>query len=169
MAHLVVVVLDVVEEAARLKIFHNDLAALETVHAIVLGAGKLVHRAVAVHDVDLLKSVTLADEEVVGVVRRGDLDDACAELLFNVVVCQDRYLASGERQDDRLADNSGEAFVLRVDRNGRIARERLRTRRRHHDVVLVQLALHSGVAADNRIAHIPQMPMVGLMLDLVVG
>ncbi len=165
---LVVDILDVVEESALLEVGDYRLAALEAIHAAVLRAGELVHVGVVGHDVDFLKAVALADEEVVGVVRRRDLHDARAELAVDVVVAYDGDLAPGEREDDRLADEVRIAVVLGVHRNRRVARKSLGTRRRDHDVVLVRLALHALSAPDDGIPDIPEMSVVGLVLDFVV-
>ena len=166
---LVVDVLDVVEEATRVEVLDDRLAALPAVHAAVLLAGELVHVRVVGHDVDLGEAVALADEEVVGVVRGRDLHDAGAELAVDVVVGDDGDLAAGERQDNRLADEVRVAVVLRVHRDRGVAGQRLGTRRRDHHVVLVWLALDALQAPHDRIAHVPEVAVVGLMLHLVVG
>ena len=88
--------------------------------------------------------------------------------LLHVIVGDNRYLASRERQDDGLADQVRISLVLGVYRNGRIAGERLRTRRRHHHVIAVRLTLHTQRAPDNRIAHVPKVTVVRLVFDLVV-
>ncbi len=157
-----------VEEAALFEIGDKRLAAFEAVHARIFRAGKLVHRAVAIHDVDFLEVVALADEEVVGVVRRRNLHDAGAELLFHVVIADDRYLAAGERQNDCLADERHVAFVLGVDGYGGIAGQCLRARRRHHHVVLVGFAFDAEGAAHDGIAHIPEVRVALFMLHLVI-
>ena len=167
-AHLVVVVLHVVEEPARLQVRHECRAAREAVHAAVLRAGEFVHAPVVGHDVDLGEAVALAHEEVVRVVRGRDLHDARAELLLHVHVGDDGDLAARERQDDLLADEGREAFVRRVHRHGGIARQRLGARRRDHDVVDVQRPLHTRRAAHHGVAHVPEVAVVGLVLHLVV-
>ena len=167
-ADLVVDVLDVVEVAARLEVLDDRLAALPAVHAAVLLAGELVHVGVVGHDVYLGESMALADEEVVRVVRGSYLHDAGAELAVDVVVADDGYLAPGERQDDRLPDEVHVALVLRVHGNCRVARESLGARRRHHDVVLVRLARRALRAPDYGIANVPEVAVVGLVLDFVV-
>ena len=165
---LVVEVFDVVEEPARLEVLDDDLAALPAVHAAVFRAGELVHVSVVGHDVDLLEVVALADEEVVRIVRRRDLHDARTELAVNVVVADHGDLAARQRQDHGLADKVRIALVLRIHRNGRIARQRLRTRRRDHHVVLVRLARRTFRAPDDRILDVPEVTVVRLVLDLVV-
>ena len=165
---LVVDILDVIEVAIDIQVGDNRLAALEAIHARIASASKFVHRAIAIHDVDLLKIVTLADKEVIRIVRRRNLDDARAELLLHVHVGDDGDLAARERQDDLLADEGREAFVRRVHRHGGIARQRLGARRRDHDVVDVQRPLHARRAAHHGVAHVPEVAVVGLVLHLVV-
>ena len=112
--------------------------------------------------------MALADEEVVRVVRGGYLDDARAELLLHVIVGNDRDLASGKGKDHILANEMGIALVLRIDGNGGIARKRLGTRGGDHHIVLVRLTRSAFFASDNRILDVPEMTVIGLVLDLVV-
>ena len=167
-SHLVVDVLDVVEEAAGFEIGNDRLAALPAVHAAVLRAGEFVHRAVIVHDVDFGEIVALAHEEVVRVVRGRDFHDARAKLAVHVVVGDHGDLAPGERQDHGLAEKVRVALVLRVDRDRRIAGERFRTRGGDHHVVLVRLARSALLAPHHGILDVPEVPVVRLVLHLVV-
>ena len=168
MADLIVVILNVVEIALGLKISDESLAAFKTIHAAILRACKLVHVAIVGHDVDLCKAMALADEEVVGVMSGGYLYDARTELLLYIIVGENGNLAASERKDHILADNRGETLVLRIDRNSRIAGEGFGTRRGNADVILVELALRAKRATRHGIAHIPEMAVIRLVLNLVV-
>ena len=158
-ADLVLVVLDLDEVAALLKVFHDGLAAREAIHPLVTRAG--VHRAVVVHHVHLRQVVPLPHREVVRVVRRGDLHHARAEILLHVIVEDHRDLPVRQRQEHLLPPQMRVTPVRGVDRHRRVAGERLRARRRHRDEL--------PLAPHHRVAHIPQMAGVGLVLHLVVG
>ncbi len=166
---LVVDVFDVVEESARLEIFDDRLAALPAIHPAVFRAGQLVHVRVVGHYIDLGEVVALAHEEVVRIVRRRYLHDAGAEFAIYVVVGDDGYLAPRQRKHHGLPDEVRIAVVLRIDGDRRIARKRLRARRRDHDVVLVRLACRALLAPHDGIADVPEVAVVRLVLDLVVG
>ena len=100
-----------------------------------------------------------ADLIVVRVVRRGDLDDAGAELHVDIVVADNRDLAANQRQDDRLADEIPVALVLGVDRNGGIAEHRLRTGGGQNDL---------AAAVAERVAQVPEVACLLLILNLGV-
>ena len=68
-------VLDGEQGALFFKVGGDGVARGEAVHSGVL-AGVLVHYAASVDDLYLFKVVALADEEVVRVVRRRNLDAA---------------------------------------------------------------------------------------------
>ena len=71
--------------------------------------------------------MALADGEVVGIVRGGDLDGAGAELGLGPVVGEDGDFAVGlsgggaERQLDELADEVLVALVVGIDGDGNVA------------------------------------------------
>ena len=95
-----------------------------------------------------------ADLKVVRVVRRGDLDDAGAEVHLDIVVADNRNLAANQRQDDRLADQVLVALVLRVDGNGGIAEHRFRAGGGQLEI---------AAAVRERVAQVPEV--TGLLLD----
>ena len=158
-AHLILVGLHLDEEAALLQVGHDGLAALKAVHSLVTREG--VHRAIVVHHVHLRQVVTLADGEVVGVVRGGDLHHARAELLLHVIIEDDGDFFAHQRQDDGLALEVRVAFVRGVHGHRRVAGEGLGAGGGDGD----ELAL----APCHGIAHIPQIAVVRLVLHLVVG
>ena len=82
----------------------------------------------------LLEPVAAADLEVVGVVARGDLQRAGAEVGLHVVVGDDRQAAADQRQDRRLPDEVRVALVGRVHRDRRVGQHRLRAHSGDHDL-----------------------------------
>ena len=168
MANLIVVIFDMIEIALGLKISDERLAAFKAIHADILRARELVHVAIIGHNIDLFETMALTYEEVVRIVSGRNLNDTSTELLLNIIVGENRNLAACERKNNVLTDNRGETLVLRIDRNSRIAGERFRTRRRNADIVLVKLALRTKRAPCDRIANVPEMTMIRLMLNLVI-
>ena len=153
------VVLDLNEVAAFLEVLNNRLAALVAVHALVLAAVCVDGRVLVEHE-DLLEVVTLTHLEVVRVVARRNLDAAGAELHVNVLVAEDRDLAVHDREDAGLADEMLVALVVRVDRDAGIAHEGLRTGGRNDQIAR---------AVCERVADVPQLARLGLVLNLGVG
>ena len=153
------VVFDMVQQAKLFDLLHDGFAADIAVHAFELLAGLRVHRAVVVHDVDDFQIVAQTDFIVVRVMRRRDLHGARAEVLFDVIVCDQLDFAIDDRQDQLLADLARVAFIRRIDRDGRIAHQRLRTCRGDDDV---------AAAVRIRIAEMPQMAFLFLVDDLFV-
>src|SRR5215210_5635877 len=140
---------DTAEKIRAIQLLHNRITGFFTAHPLERTTG-LVDRAVRVHDVDGLEAKPLADLEVIGVVRRGDLEDTGAELGIHVLVGEDLYLPLDEGHHDPAADEIRVARVLRVDHEGDVAEHRLRTRGEDLDVVFSvgrrALGVHEGVA-----------------------
>ena len=158
-AYVVLVVLNLDQPAAFLKVLYNRLAALVAVHALVLAAVCVDGRVLVEHE-NLLEVMALTHLEVVRVVARRNLNTAGAELHINVLVTENRNLAVHDREDAGLADEVLVALVVRVDSNAGIAHEGLRTGGRNH-----QLAR----AVRQRIADVPQLARLGFVLNLSVG
>ncbi|CDN46068.1 Uncharacterized protein BN871_KJ_00010 [Paenibacillus sp. P22] len=152
-------VLDADENAALLKVGDKLLARFGAVEALVR-SGLGVHDAALVHDDDLGQAVALADLEVVRIMGRRDLDRSGAEVLLDIIVCDDRNLASGNRKHEHFSDESGVALILRMHRYSRVAEHRLGTGRRDGDV---------AGSVRKRIFQVVQVSVHFLVLDLDVG
>ena len=76
---------------------------------------------------DLLKIVSLTDEEVVGVVRGSNLDAARTKADLNVIVGNDGDLSANDGEDQGLADEVLHVLVLGVDRDGSVTEHGLGT------------------------------------------
>ena len=157
-ADVVLMVLDLDQVAALFKILDDRLAALVAVHTLVLAA-VFVDGRILIEYEDLLEVVALAHLEVVRVVAGCDLDTACAEFHIDVLVAEDRNLAVHDRQDAGLADQVLVALVVRVDRHAGVAHEGLRAGGGYDEVAR---------AIAERIADVPQLARLGLVLDLGV-
>ncbi len=134
-ADLVVVVLDFLHEVKGLEVFHNLLAAIETVHAVVLAYVRLqlflyrvhVQMSVRREDIDGLEVVFLSQRVVVHVVRRCHFEAAGTETDLYVAVFDDRDHASHARHDHVLAFEPLVLLFFRVDADGYITKDGLRT------------------------------------------
>src|SRR5688500_7327163 len=98
---------DATEEPQPVQLLRDRLAGLLAAHALE-GAPSGVDRPVRVHDVDGIEAELAPYLEVVGVMRRGDLEDTCTEFGIYVLVGEDLYLPLNERNLDLATD---EVFV----------------------------------------------------------
>jgi len=104
--------------------------------------------------------VAAPDLEVVGVVARGDLQGAGAEVGLDVVVGDDRQVAPDEGQHRRLADQVAVALVVGVDRHRGVGQHRLGAHGRNHDLAL---------AVGQRVGDLKELVGDLALLDLEVG
>ena len=146
------------EGARFLELLHECLAARIAVHPRI-ASRVLVHRAIGIDDDDLLKIVPLSHFKVVRIVRGRHLDCARSEGRIDVGIGKERDAASHHGQDQRLADECLVPLIIGMYRHARIAEHRLGARRRD---------LHIVVRALNRIAQMPEVSRLRLMLDLDV-
>ena len=116
-----------------------------------------------VKDVDALEAIALAHGPVVRVVRRRGLHATGAELPVHVPVGEDGDLAVHERQLHGLAHEVREPLVFGIHGDARVTEHRLGTRRGHHEVLQ---AVHR---LGERVAQVPEMPLLVHVLGLVVG
>ena len=123
------------QHALFFKVGDDRAARLKAVLPLIF-AGVLVHYALVVDDLYLFEIVALADKEVVGIVRRGDLDAAGAELGVDHVVLNDGDDASHERYDDLFAYEVAVLLVARVYRDSAVSEDRLWARRHDDDAAI---------------------------------
>ncbi len=157
----VVVVLDMVEQVVLLEPLDDGLAALLAGHTGELAVALNDHR-VLVEDVNLRQVVSLTHSVVVGVVGRGDLDEAGAKVGIDMPILKDGDLAVDDRQHDGLTHEGGLLEVLRGDGNARVAEHGLGACGGDDDVVLAVDRL------GQRVAQVPQVALLVLVLGLVV-
>ena len=130
-----------------LQILNDGFSGFITVHAVVL-AGLFVHRAVLVHDDDGLKIVAASHLKVVRVMRRSNLDAACAVCHIYIIISNDRNFTVCCRKFYLLAYKMGISFIIWIDSNGCIPRDCFRTCRCNLDI---------SVFTDDRVIEIPKM------------
>ena len=156
----VVVVLDLDEKVLLAELLDDLGPAGEAVEAGELRAGRLSHFPCAVDDDDLLQPVFFPELEVDGVVRRGHLDRARAEVALDALVGDDRDGAVPERQDDALTVEVPVALVIGMDGQGRVPEHGLRPRRGHD---------HGLLRPFDRVADVPELAAQVLVLDFDIG
>ena len=157
----VVVVLDVIEQVVLLEPLDDGLAALLAGHAGELAVALDDHR-VFIEDIDLRQAVGLTHGVVVGVVCRGDLNEAGAKVGVDVPILKDGDLAVDDGELDSLAYKGSLLGILRGNGNARVAEHGLGARGSDDDVILAVDRL------GQRIAQVPQVALLVLVLGLVV-
>ena len=133
----VVVVLDLLHETRSLQVFHNLLAAVETIHAVVLTYVSLEFGFYRVHvqmgirreDVDGFQIIFLTKGVVVHIVCRGHFEATGTETDLYVTVFDDRDHTTHTRYDHVLAFEPLVFLLFGVDADCYIAKDGLRTRR----------------------------------------
>src|SRR5215216_7062747 len=111
---------DATEEPQPVQFLHDRLAGLLATHALE-GATGDVDRPVWVHDVDGVEAESAPYLEVVGVMRRGDLEDTCTEFGIYVLVGEDLYLPLDEWHHDPASDKVTVPRILGVDDERHVA------------------------------------------------
>ena len=148
------------QETGGFKVLQSGLSALVTVHAAILFGHVLIHVRGLREHIEKREIVAATDFKVVEVVRRRDLDAARTEFAVDIFVGDDRNLAVGERELERLADERLVAFVFGVHGHGLVAEERFRTRGCHHDAF-------GAVGA--RVADFPEVAVGFLAFNFEIG
>ena len=156
---------DTTEESRLVKLLDDGLAGLFAAHALEGTAGG-VDRPVRVHDVDGVQSEPAPYLEVVGVMRRGYLEDTGAELGIHVLVGEDLYLPLDKRHLDPAADEVFVPLVFRVDDERHVAEHRLGTR--GEDLGIFFSVRTGTLAVDERVADAVEVALHVLVVDLEV-
>ena len=117
-----------------------------------------------VDDVDHFEVVAQADLIVMDIVRRSHLQAAGTEIHFDVVVFDHGDLPVDQRDQHLLAAQPVVALVSRIDTDGGIRHDRLRTGGRDDQVFVRRIARTVG----NEIAQVVEMALGILVDDLVV-
>jgi len=104
--------------------------------------------------------VAAPDLEVVGIVTRGDLQGAGAEVGLDVVVGDDLQLPAGERQHDLLSHQPRVPLIGGIDRHCGVGEHRLRPHRGDD-----HLSFAVGQRVGDRVERVGDLPL----LDLQVG
>ena len=138
---------------------HHLLAAFEAVQPGEF-AGLLTHGTVIADDLHTGQLVAVADFEVVGIVGRGHLQGACAELQIDIGVLDDGDSAVHQGQDDLGVAQVRIAFILRMDGHRRIPQHGFRPGGGHHK---------TAVAFGKGITDMIQPAVQILMLHFQIG
>ena len=156
---------DASEEPRLVKLLDDRLAGLFAAHALE-GTTSGVDRPVRVHDVDGVRGRACPYLEVVGVMRRGDLEDTGAELGIHVLVGEDLYLPLDKRHLDPAADEVFVPLIFRVDDERHVAEHRLRTR--GEDLGVFFSVGTGALAVDEGVADAVELALHFLVVDLEV-
>ena len=154
------VVLDLLQQALFFQIRQHGFAAREAVQARVFLARCLRHLGVEADDRDAGQSQARARGVIVGVVGRGQLHAARAELGIDERIGHHGDRAIGQGQLHLLAQDGGVALVLGMHRHAGVAQQRLGARGGDH-----QMAAAIGVG----IADVPELALLLLVFHFEVG
>ena len=166
-ADRVTVLLDLHEVSGRLERGRELLARDEPVEPAELrrhpahGVSPLAHGARLVDHHRHGQTVPLAHVEIVGVVRRGDLERAGAKRAVHVAIGDDGDLDAHDGDRHPLPHEVGVALVVGVHGNGDVGEDRLRSRRRDHE--------RTPRLPHDRIGDLPELSVRLLELGFLVG
>ena len=144
MAHIIGVVLNLLNQTGLLKVFDNLLAAGKTVHAGVLQA-MFVEGTIIIEDVDGLEAVFQSKVVVVDVVCRSDFQCTGTELTVDILVHDNLHRTTHSGDDHTLALQSSVARVFGMHTDSGIAKDGLGTRCSHHNVLTFLILLDAGL------------------------
>ena len=157
--HHQLVVVCFLDKTERLQILDNAFSCLESIQPAI-GVGRVViETGIDIEEIYFFQVVPLADLVIVEVVRRGDFHATAAELRIDIVVCDNRDAAAGQRKIDHAADEMPVTFVIRANGHGGIAQHRLRTGRGHDQEIL---------RVDQRVTQVPQVAVLFLRQDFEI-
>ena len=160
MPHRVRMVVYLHQQARRLQVGYDFLAAGKAIHPLV-GASILVHLAGFGHHVEHRQVVTTAHVKIVGIVRGGNLDRTGTKLWVDKVILDQRDFTAQNRQQQGSALELVKTLIAGVHRYGGIAQQRLGAGGRHHHALVLAPPL-------DRIADMPEMAGLIFVLALFV-
>ena len=103
--------------------------------------------------------MSLADLVVVKVVSRRDFEATGPELPVHIIIGNDRYLSSRQRQLNLFANQVAVPVIVRVNRDGGVTQHGLGPGCRHHEV---------AASRSQRVAQVPEMALLLFGNDLQV-
>ena len=159
-AHIVLVVLNFLQQAQLLQVGHDGLSGIIAVHPLVLAA-VLVDPAAVVQHPDGLQVMPEAHLEVVGVVGGGHFDAAGTELQIHVLVGHDGDLTVHQRQNAGLANQVLIPLVIGVNGHAGVAQHGLGTGCGHDNI--------AALLPFDGVFQVPEMARLVLVLHLRVG
>ena len=153
------VLLNLNQRALFFKVINDSLSCLVSVHSCVF---RVIGSNLSVIGQNVYNRQVMAQShlKIVRVVGGGNLNNACAEIRFNIFVGNNGYLAVNKRKNQRFAHKVLVSFIVRVYRNRRIAQKGFGAGCRK---------LQIAAAVRKRIAQMPEMPSLLLVLNLRVG
>ena len=129
--------------AGLLQHLDNLLSGLETILAHQ-NLSLLVQAAVVIDDVNNRQIVAKSDLIVMSVVSRGDLQASSSEIHLHITVLDDRDLPVDQRDEHLLAFQPMMSLIGRIDTDGGIGHNRLRTGRGDHEILVRRIAVAIG-------------------------
>ena len=164
-AYIMRIILDLHQQSKLLQLFHDGLSGLISIHALKSSAVG-VDGGVIVHHIDDGKPMPSAHLKIVGVMGRGDLHHARAELPVHISVRNNRNHTVHDRQHHAPADEMAVPLILRMDCHRRISQHGLRPGGGESQKLRIR---GSTVLPHNRVLDMPQMSRLLLINHLRIG
>src|SRR6516225_1558477 len=111
------------------QLFHGKFAGLKTIQPSEFLAGKRIHGAVGIQNIDDFEPVPLTNLKIQLVMRRRNLKHTRAEFRIDGLVGHNRYLCAWKWSPAMLADKLAIARIGWVYRNPRVSHQRFGTSR----------------------------------------
>ena len=165
-AHLVIIVLNLLNQAGILQVGHNHLAALHAVHADVQRR-LLADGGIGIEDVDGLQVMGLAQDVVVGVMGGSHLQTARTELYLHIAVLDNVDDAAHERHDDLAALEPLVLGVLGIDAHGGIAHDGLGARGGNDSIVALAILVDDVALGTQLLLVLEGCQTVDIVLEVI--
>src|ERR1035441_10305417 len=161
---VVCMVFDDPEEPLRLEVSDDLLADNITVEACICAALG-IDVAGIVHHVDGCKMMAFTESEVVGVVCRGHLDCACAEVAADPLIQNDGDFTANQRQAQLLTVEMEVALILGMNGHGHVAQHGFGASGSYGQKLSRILAF----VVENGVANLPEMALLLFVDDFEVA
>ena len=152
------IVLNLNDSALFFEVLNDRLTSFHSVHSGILAPFGL-DVCVVCKCINYFKVMSEANLKVVRVMSRCDLNAACSEVHFNIVIGNDRDLSVNDRKNKCLADDILVSFIVRVNCNCGIA---------EHCLGSCRCKLKIAASVLKRITKMPEVTCLILIFNLGV-
>ena len=157
-ADIVTVILNAHQEPHRVKFCNNLFARLIAIQTLKFSA-ICVDRRIIIHDIDLRQMMTFTDFKIVRVMSGRNLYHTRPKIFLHIGISNNRDLTVNKRNLHHLSHQMRIAFILRVNRDRRIAKHGFRAGCRK---------FKKFFRPNHRIFNMPEMSILLLVLHLRV-
>ena len=134
-SYIMGMILNLNKKSEGFKVRNHLLPCLVSLHSLIFST-LFIDGGIIVHYVYYFKIMALTNLEVIGVVRRSDLNDAGTEFLIHVGICYNGDILVHEGQDHCFACYFRISLIIGIYRKCRIAQHSLGTRRCYNHIII---------------------------------